>query len=147
MYYRTAIITGKTDILVGNELMWEDHWDGGVDSGANLTRICQADDGKDRLNIPIDWRPNYKKVTTALAEAIHIVRIVVLCVSNTREEVLAAKRQIKQAHTQDSSCSSLHSRLLSGRFQASSRATAEATSGCFVSRYACKRSRSQGRSA
>ena len=63
--------TGKAGILVGNQLMWSDHWGGCVDCDASLMRIRSADDGQGELDIPIDWALNYAKVSTAVAEQSH----------------------------------------------------------------------------
>jgi hypothetical protein len=60
--------TGRADIMVGNRLMWSDHWNADVSIGNSLVTIRNSDDGCGTMTIPIDWNLNFTKVNTAESE-------------------------------------------------------------------------------
>ena len=89
--------TGKAGILVGNQLMWSDHWGGCVDCDASLMRIRSADDGYGELNIPIDWALSYTKVSTAVAEQSH--RAYCCSLRIKQDEEIAARHEALRVNT------------------------------------------------
>ena len=60
--------TGRADIIVGNRLMCNDHWNGSIDCGSNTVTIRCSDDGLETLAIPIGWVLNYEDINSAQSQ-------------------------------------------------------------------------------
>ena len=91
------------DIIVGNRLMWNDHWKGSIEFGNNTVTIRCPDDGLETLAIPIGWALNYKDANSAQSEYSNATRRAELKV--VQDEAAQVKWDI--AHYHDLLCYSV----------------------------------------